>query len=148
VNILAKRLSEDRRYLVTWDESNRLYAWEKGTEQTHRQARPSGWARVDTKKPDRLPDPRQEPGEHVGTWNDSEVEERRRARAIIYSLFPEVYSRSMPSRGAVVAFSGPEQCKALYDDDVRRKRSGAKPPAEALSGAGAGPGGLAAVEQQ
>lgn len=135
--VLAKRTTADRAIMVTWHASGRLFAWERGTVETHRIARPTGWARIDTHNP---------PsgswsfaGDKVGAFFDHEVVSRRRAYAAIYLLFPEVWARSVKSTGWISCRLPPEQAKRLYDGDVAAKKRGAAPPAEALEGAGAPP---------
>jgi len=144
--VLDKRQSEDGRTLVTWHADGMLRAWERGTAETHHEVRASGWARVDTHRPPAPPDP-EDIGAVVGAAFDHEVVHRVRAVSLIYGLYPEVYSRSIESRGFVRAHTDPASTLRHYEADVRAKRSGVKPPPEARSGAGVGPGGLGAVRE-
>lgn len=140
VHVLSKTRSECGRYLVTWHDDGCIYAWERGGPDTHGISRDSGWARVDTAKGSCS----RQDGEiaYVGHYFDNQIKQRARAVRVIYSVHPEVYARSMQSRGFVRCYVSPEDAKRNY---AASNRKGEAPPRDALEGAGRHPGGLGAL---
>lgn len=133
--VIAMR--KEGRRVVTWMRTGHVWAWEPAKDGEHTVADRFDGAlmgRVDTRLPTYAG--RLNEIERVGTYFDHQVVCRRDAIATVFRAFPELWSRGIRGAGYVYCSLDPAVAKRCYDQDVAAKRAGAKPPAEALEGAG------------